>query len=115
MIESSIFRSLPVAVQASLTNSSDSEQEMFVEEYKRRKKSIGVAYLLWILFGLHFGYLHKWGLQILFWITFGGVFIWWIINLFAIPSMVKNYNKDIAIDVLRSQKIIIGSNSQPYI
>lgn len=113
MIEGSILRGLPASVRASLLNSSDSEQEMFVEEYRRRKKSIGVGYILWILLGLHFGYLHKWGLQILFWITLGGALIWWLISLFTIPSMVTNYNKDVAVEVLRNQKIIMGAQPQP--
>ena len=102
---------LPSAVQASLSNMTDLEQAMFVEEYKRRKKSIGTAYLCWLVLGLDYGYLHKWGLQFFFWITLGGMFIWWLINFFTIPSMVRNYNKDIAVDVLRSQKIIMGSKS----
>ena len=85
MVEESIMRQLPVAVQAALFKMADYEQSMFVEEYKRRKKSIGFA---------------------CFWITLGGVLIWWLVSLFMIPKMVKDYNRDIAVDVMRSQKIL---------
>ncbi len=106
MVEGSIMRHLPVAVQAALAKMNNYEQSMFVEEYKRRKKSIGFAYFLWIIFGLHYGYVHKWGVQLCFWISLGGVFLWWIISLFIIPKMVRDYNRDIAVDVMRSQKIM---------
>ena len=106
MVEESIMRQLPVAVQAALFKMADYEQSMFVEEYKRRKKSIGFAYFLWVVLGLNYGYLHKWGLQFCFWITLGGVLIWWLVSLFMIPKMVKDYNRDIAVDVMRSQKIL---------
>ena len=55
-------------------------------------KSSGTAYLLWFFFGFHYAYLGKWGLQILYWITFGGFFIWAIIDLFTLSSRVANHN-----------------------
>lgn len=58
-------------------------------------KSTGVAYLFWFLLGAHYAYLGKWGLQILFWITLGGLGLWWIIDLFTMPGKVNNYNSDI--------------------
>ncbi|HEX6227340.1 MAG TPA: TM2 domain-containing protein [Chryseolinea sp.] len=58
-------------------------------------KSTGVAILFWFLIGAHFAYLEKWGLQIVFWLTIGGLGIWWIIELFLIPGRVARYNADI--------------------
>ncbi|WP_147677303.1 TM2 domain-containing protein [Algibacter pacificus] len=59
-------------------------------------KSTGVAYLLYfLLFGTHYAYLGKWGLQILFWITLGGLGIWALIDLFTIPGKVARYNANI--------------------
>ena len=56
-------------------------------------KSVGTAYLLFFLvFGTHYAYLGKWGLQILFWITFGGLGIWSLIDLFTMPSKINRYN-----------------------
>jgi hypothetical protein len=55
-------------------------------------KSTGTAYLLWFFFGFHYAYLGKWGLQILYWITFGGFFIWAIIDLFTLSGRIANHN-----------------------
>lgn len=59
-------------------------------------KSTGTAYLLFLfLFGTHYAYLGKWGLQILFWITAGGLGIWALIDLFTISGKVERYNAEI--------------------
>jgi len=58
-------------------------------------KSTGVAILFWFLIGAHFAYLDKWGLQLLFWLTIGGLGIWWLIELFLIPGRVATYNEGI--------------------
>ena len=57
-------------------------------------KSTGLGYLCWI-FGCHYAYVNKWGIQILFWLTAGGLLIWWIIDFFRIPSLVKIYNLEL--------------------
>jgi hypothetical protein len=58
-------------------------------------KSTGVAIIFWFLIGAHFAYLEKWGLQILFWLTIGGLGVWWLIELFLIPGRVATYNAGI--------------------
>ena len=59
-------------------------------------KSTGTAYLLYfLLFGTHYAYLGKWGLQILYWITLGGLGIWALIDLFTISGKVSRYNAKI--------------------
>ncbi len=56
-------------------------------------KSTGTAYLLTLfVFGTHYGYLGKWGIQILFWITLYGVGVWYLIDLFRIPGLVARHN-----------------------
>jgi len=55
-------------------------------------KSTGIAYLFWFILGAHYAYLGKWGIQVLFWITLGGLGIWMIIDLFLIPGKVEAYN-----------------------
>ena len=55
-------------------------------------KSSGTAYLLWFCFGLHYAYLGKWGVQFLYWITFGGIGIWALIDLFTLSGRVANHN-----------------------
>ena len=64
-----------------------------------------MTYIFW-LFGLHYAYLSKWGLQILYWLTLGGLSLWAVIDIFRIPSMVANHNKDVAVDIMRNLKAI---------
>ena len=55
-------------------------------------KSKETAYLLWFFLGAHYGYLGKWGVQILYWLTLGGLGIWCLIDLFTISNKVDNHN-----------------------
>jgi len=110
LIPPSIQDSLPAMVRNEVCGLTPQNQEAFVEEYRRKSKSTGFAYLLWFtgiaLFGFHYAYVRKWGIQILYWITLGGCLVWWFIDLFRVPGIVRDYNKDIAVDVLRSLKAI---------
>jgi TM2 domain-containing membrane protein YozV len=101
----SISDKLPSMVKVELIKMSAERQSLFVEEYRRKKKNTGVAYLLWFVIGLHYVYLGKVGWQFFYWLTIGGVLIWAFIDIFRIPGMVKNYNKDVAIDVFRDLKM----------
>ena len=47
------------------------------------------------MFGTHYAYLGKWGLQILFWITLGGLGIWAFFDLFTMSGKVARYNANI--------------------
>lgn len=64
-----------------------------------KMKSTGTAYLCWFFIGCHYAYLGKWGLQILYWITIGGLGIWAFIDLFHIPTKVNNHNMKIAYQI----------------
>ena len=55
-------------------------------------KSTGTAYLCWFFFGCHYAYLGKWGLQILYWCTLGGMGFWAFVDLFTMSSKVNNHN-----------------------
>lgn len=56
-------------------------------------KSTGSAYLFYLfLFGTHYAYLGKWGIQFLYWFTFGGLGIWALIDLFTIPGKIERHN-----------------------
>ncbi|MBP2831884.1 TM2 domain-containing protein [Aquimarina sp. U1-2] len=56
-------------------------------------KSTGTAYLFYfLLFGAHYAYLGKWGLQILFWFTLGGLGFWSLIDLFTMSNKVDKHN-----------------------
>ena len=109
IITKELEEELPMVVKNELSKLSPERQTMFIEEYERKKKKLIIAYLLWgLLFGSHYAYQKKWGLQVLFWLSeiFLIGIIWWVIDAFRIPGMIKNYNKDISIEILRDMKII---------
>lgn len=106
-IENSIADTLPAMVKTELAQMPQDKQAAFVEEYKRKKKSVGLAYFfLLICLGMPYGYLGKWGLQIVYWLTGGGFIIWMIILIFKLPKLVQDYNKDVALEVMRNLKIL---------
>lgn len=73
-------------------------------ELQSSVKSTGTAYVLFLLLGAQYAYLNKWGLQILYWITLGGVGIWSLIILFTLPTMVRKHNKPIFEELERKEK-----------
>lgn len=77
---------------------------------KSNEKESSIAYLLWFLFGVHYFYLNKPALNILYWITFGGLCIWSIIDLFRIPGMVRQYNKEHLIKVVAEAQLLYPEN-----
>ncbi len=106
LIPPSISEKLPAMVRNELGKVSPQKQEEFIEEYRRKTKSCGVAYILWFLLGWHYIYLRKWGLQFLFWVTLGGFVFWWLVDLFRVPGLIDDYNKDVATDVMRNLKAV---------
>lgn len=106
-VESSIVDVLPSIVKEGLTKLPESKQSQFVEEFKRKKKSVGMAYFfLLICLGMPYGYVGKWGLQWVYWFTAAGLLFWLLYLLFALPGVVKDRNKDIAMEVFRDIKIM---------
>ena len=109
VIESSIADILPSMVKEALSKMSESKQQQFVEEYKRKKKSTGVAYFFLLLcLGMPYGYLGKWGLQFAYWfclLIFIG-FFWALYLLFALPGVVRDVNRDIATQIVRDLKVM---------
>mgnify|MGYP003651789815 FL=1 len=55
-------------------------------------KSKGTAFLMYWFLGSHYAYLGKWGVQLAYWFTLGGLGIWLMVDLFRIGGLVKRYN-----------------------
>src|SRR4051812_7507963 len=97
-----------------MDNINTSKQSM---HYDANKKSVGVAYVLWFLFGgfgAHRFYLSRIGTGVLMLVLFIGAFltagilgiplaIWLIIDAFLIPDMVRSYNNQL-IEMLTSDQ-----------
>jgi len=69
-----------------------------------KMKSTGTAYLCWFFLGCHYAYLGKWGWQLLYWVTLGGIGVWAFIDLFHIPTKVSSQNLEISIQIERIEK-----------
>lgn len=55
-------------------------------------KSVDTAYRLWFFFGLHYAYLGKWKIQLLYWISLGGIGVWSIIDLLTLSKRIAVHN-----------------------
>jgi TM2 domain-containing membrane protein YozV len=86
--------SIPPSVQSAFASLDPQAQKAFRREYSTGSKSTLVAYLFWILIGFHYLYLGRIGTQFAFWFTAGGFVIWWIIDFFRIPGLVRSQNHD---------------------
>ena len=110
IIESEIIDTLPSIVKTELSKMSEMTQSQFVEEYLRKKKSVGTAYFFLLLcLGMPYGYLGKWGLQWVYWLSWFsmvGGFCWCIYLICTLPNMVKSYNSDVAMAVFRDIKVM---------
>ena len=60
-----------------------------------KEKDLSVAYLCWF-FCIH----------ILYWITYGGVFIWAIIDLFRMKSLVEKCNETIVQELIQEATLL---------
>lgn len=68
-------------------------------------KSTGTAYLFFLfLFGTHYAYLGKWGIQFLFWFTAGGLGIWALIDLFTLSGKVEKHNAELYLKIEKIEK-----------
>lgn len=81
----------PSAINA-LSKLDKDKQEKIIALFlsEKKKKSTGV---ILALFGLHYIYLGKWLLLFLFAITLGGIYIWWIVDIFRVSGMVTASNE----------------------
>ncbi len=107
-ISSSVERQLPSTVKTALSKLSTEKQSLFEEEFKKKAKSTTTAYicLIFLIFSVHYFYLGKPGRNILFWFTWGGLGIWWLIDLVTLGKRVSEYNEDVAKAILRDMKLM---------
>lgn len=70
-----------------------------------KEKALSVAYLCWF-FCIHYFYLRKPVRNILYWITYGGVFIWAIIDLFRMKSLVEECNETIVQELIQEATLL---------
>jgi len=75
-------------------------QTHFFLELKKRSRSVRPMVVLAVFFPIQLFFLRKIGLGVLFWLTGGGLAVWWIIEWFLTPGRVRTYNNEIATEIL---------------
>ena len=101
----SLSKQIPDAVLRKLEDMDEAAQLGFAEEFSRNKKSPLLAFLL-VNLGLHYAYLGRVWLTLLFIITMGGFAIWWFLDIFRVFGMVRARNRSVAIQVLRDIQVL---------
>jgi hypothetical protein len=101
VIPASVASSLSRTVREQLAYLTPDQQRAFLWRYRAQAKSPTVAFLFLPL-GWHYLYLRKRGLQILFWLTLGGLAAWWVLDIFRLRGLVRDYNRRVAMHVMRA-------------
>ncbi len=99
------LQALPPSIQQVVSKMDPETRNVFFREYAQKRKPLYVGYILWFVLSLYYAYYRKVGLQFVFWITGGGFLIWWIIDLFRMPSIARQANEQIARQVLQTLQI----------
>lgn len=97
----SMIKELPNDVCEKLKNLSIDTQVQFLDQYFKKSKSHEIAYCFMLLgFASHYLYVKKYKLQLLFWLTGGGLLVWFVIDMFRVKNLVSQFNRKVAFDVL---------------
>lgn len=104
-LSTTLRKQIPDAVLRKLDEMDEAAQLGFAEEFSRAKKSPLLAFLL-AGCGLHYAYLGRVWLTLLFLFTMGGFGLWWLIDIFRVFSMVRERNRSVAIQVLRDIQVL---------
>jgi len=96
----------PVTMFAVLSKLPEDVQLLAMRDYGNREKSTGTAYLAWFFLGFHYLYLKQWAAQIAFWLTLGGLGMWWFLDVFRVAGLVNRKNEEIAMEVMVQYKLI---------
>jgi|TARA_B110000881_G_scaffold186966_1_gene176052 hypothetical protein len=75
--------------------------------YNERKANPTLIWLLFLFIGWSYGSLDKVGIQILFYVTLGGVGVWALIRLFTLQGSIRDYNRKIAMELGFSSEEVI--------
>jgi len=81
------------------------ERELLIlrQEVENRKKSVAAVWILWVFLGWaggHRFYLGRIGTGVGMLLTFGGLGIWWIVDAFLVPGMLRANQHKVQAEVL---------------
>ena len=104
-IENSISKKIPGTVKLAFLKAPADQQQVFVSEFRKKSWNPFVYFILALL-GLHFLFMGRIGLTIIYWLTFCGFGFWYLFELFNIFKRVKHHNEDVAASIMRDIKIM---------
>ncbi len=106
-IPKNIAKQTSRVVYDKLVDMTDDQKRSFMEEFYRKKKQVRFGYIFWFLFGLHYAYIGRWGMQVIFWITAGGLGIWWLIDAFRMTGIIRDHNTDMSTKIMKDMVAIV--------
>jgi hypothetical protein len=93
---------LPPSVFPAFESLGEEQRTAFASRYDSAKRSMALMMALSILFPVQLFFLGKVLLGIIFLITGGGFGIWYVVEWFLTPGRVRDYNAEVAGDILSS-------------
>lgn len=105
-VSPSIAGQLPSSVRNALAQIPTEQQAVFEEEYRRKRRNKALLGVLAIIFPIHFFFEDRVGLGIAYWLTGGGLGVWWLIEIFTVWGRTSRFNEDAATALLRDMKIM---------
>ncbi len=95
---------LPATVREALSKLPAVLVDEFWEEYQIQSRNLVISYLLWLIpppFSCHYLYSRHLLKQIMFTFTCGGLFLWWLVDFFRMPQIIKEENRRTARKILK--------------
>ena len=59
------LKKMPPLTRSAVSGLTDGQRRMFNSEYGQKRYRTPEAYALWLVFGLHYAYLSRWGMHLL--------------------------------------------------
>ncbi len=90
---------LPATVREAISKLPPVLKDEFYEEYALAERKKGLSYLFWLIpppFSCHYFYNNRIFTQVLYTLTCGGIFIWWLVDFFRLPQLVMDENRKMA-------------------
>ena len=106
-LPAALLKILPAEVSSELETLSPGKKVEFLIRYNSELKTQGLLVILFAL-SCHYWYLNNWKLQLLYWLTLGGLGFWTLVDMFRLAPMLKAYNAELAKKTLELIK------NQPY-
>lgn len=107
-VRTSVLSKIPATARIETMAMQPDKQALFIEKYLRKSKDIFDTYLHWVIGGMHYSYLEENRKQWFYWLTLGGLLIWAVVDIFRIPAMVAQYNRNLAAAISRELETSSG-------